>query len=139
MKRIIGVESWNAVCNADRGVARARAARHEAQPRPAGELALRLGHVARAAFVAAGDEADAVAMLVEAVERGEEAFAGNAERGRRALRDQRFDEGVAGGARRREGHERSSVQRDREDRRRGAAVCLGVRPHIGSGFAPDVG
>ena len=65
------------------------------------QLALRLGHVARAALVAAGDEADAVAVLVEAVERGEEALAGDAEDGGRALRDQRLDEGVPGGAVRR--------------------------------------
>ena len=84
--------------HADRRVARARAAGDEAEARPAGQLALRLGHVARAALVAAGDEADAVAVLVEAVERGEEAFAGDAEDGVDALGDQRLDEGVAGGA-----------------------------------------
>ena len=84
---------------ADRGVARAGPAGHEAEPRPAAELALRFGHVARAAFVTAGDEADPVAMFVEAVERGEEAFAGNAERGARALGDQRLDQCVAGGTR----------------------------------------
>ena len=87
--------------HADCRVARARAARHEAQARPTGELALRLRHVARPALVAAGDEADAVAMLVEAVERGEEAFARDAEDGGRALRDQGLDEGVPGGAVRR--------------------------------------
>jgi len=86
---------------ADRGVARAGSARHEAQARSTAELALRLGHVARAALLPTGDEADAIAMLVEAIERGEEALAGNAEDGVRALREQRFDEGVTGGARRR--------------------------------------
>ena len=74
--------------HADRGVGRARAARHEAHARPAGELALRLGHVARAALVTAGDEADPVAMLVEAVEHGQEALARHAERRCRALLDQ---------------------------------------------------
>ena len=44
---------------ADRGVARAGPARHEADARPAGQLALRLGHEAGAALVAAADEADA--------------------------------------------------------------------------------
>jgi hypothetical protein len=44
--------------DADRRVARARAAGDEADARAAAQLALRLGHVARAAFVAAGDEAD---------------------------------------------------------------------------------
>ena len=46
-----------------------------------------------------------VAVLVEAVERGEEAFAGHAEDGVGALRDQGLDEGVPGGAiRRGRGH-----------------------------------
>ena len=83
--------------HADRRVARARAARDEADARPAAQLALRLGHVARAALLPAGDEADPLAVLVEAVERGEEALAGNAEGGVDALGDQRLDEGVAGG------------------------------------------
>ena len=48
--------------------------------------------------MAAGDEADRVAVLVEAVERGQEALARHAEDGVDALRDQRLDEGVAGGA-----------------------------------------
>ena len=39
-------------------------------------------------------------MLVEAVEHGEVAFARHAEGGVDALRDERFDEGVAGEARR---------------------------------------
>ena len=62
------------------------------------ELALRLGHEGRAAFLAAADEADAVAVLVEAVEHGQEAFAGHAEGGVHALGDQGLDQGVAGGA-----------------------------------------
>ena len=115
--------------HADRGVARARAARHEAQPRPAAELALRLGHVARAALVAAGDEADPVAVLVEAVEHGEEAFAGNAEDGVDALGDQRFDEGVAGGAC---GAMRSWRQAGGEIARIRAAQCA-VDRRIGQG------
>ena len=84
--------------DADRGVARARAAGDEADARPPAQLALRLGHEAGAALVAAGDEADALAVLVEAVEDGEEALAGHAERGVDALRDQRLDQGVAGRA-----------------------------------------
>ena len=43
------------------------------------ELALRLGHEGCAALLAAADEADALAVLVEAVEHGQEALAGNAE------------------------------------------------------------
>src|SRR5206468_7972078 len=53
--------------HADCRVARARAARHEAQARPTRELALRLCHVTRAAPVPAGDEPDLRSMLVEAV------------------------------------------------------------------------
>ena len=83
--------------DADRGVARAGAAGDEADTRPAAQLALRLGHVARTAFVAAGDEADLLAVLVEAVEGSEEALAGNAEGGVDALGDQRLDQGMAGG------------------------------------------
>ncbi len=98
---------------ADRRVARARSARDEAQSRAAGELALRLGHVARAALVPAADEADPVAVLVEAVEGGEEALAGDAEHRGRALREQRFHERVAGGTRRwlRIGHGRARSDR----------------------------
>ena len=48
--------------------------------------------------MAAGDEADPLAVLVEAVERGEKALAGNAEHGVDALGDQRLDQGMAGGA-----------------------------------------
>ena len=48
---------------------------------------------AGAAFLPAGDEADPVAVLVEAVEHRQVAFAGHAERGVDALRDQRLDQG----------------------------------------------
>jgi hypothetical protein len=76
--------------------------------------------------VAAGDEADAVAMLVEAVERGEEAFARDAEDGARALRDQRLDEGVPGGAvRRGRGHGGRQAARTARIR---AAAALVSRP-----------
>ena len=119
--------------HADCRVARARAARHEAQARPAGELALRLGHVARPALVAAGDEADARAVLVEAVERGEEALARDAEDGARALRDQGLDEGVPGGAvRRGRSHGGRRAARPRGYGRRGSVARRGRR----SGFVP---
>src|SRR5581483_6854110 len=65
--------------HADGGVGGAGPARHEADARPAGELAVGLGHVAGAALVAAGDEADGVAGVVEGVERGEETLAGHLE------------------------------------------------------------
>ena len=114
--------------HADRGVGRARAARHEADARPAGELALRLGHEGRAALLPAGDEADALAVLVEAVEHGEEALAGHAEDGVDALRDQRFDEGVAGEACGVMGHGVTAASARR------AIIAHGARRR--SGFAP---
>ncbi len=82
----------------DAGVGGAGPARDEADAGAAAELALRLGHEGGAAFLPAGDEADAVAVLVEAVEHREVAFAGDAEAGGDALGDQGFDEGVAGEA-----------------------------------------
>ena len=78
----------------DRRIARAGAARHEAHARPRRQLALRFGHEGRTAFVAAGDEADALGMRVKAVEHRQVAFARHAEDGIDALRDQRFDERV---------------------------------------------
>jgi hypothetical protein len=81
----------------DARVGRARPARHEADARAAAQLALRLGHERRATLVAAGDETDALALRVEAVEHGEETFAGDAEGVGHALRDQRLDQRVAGG------------------------------------------
>ena len=82
----------------DARIRRARPAGDEADARAAGQLALRLGHERRAALLAAGDEADALAVLVKAVEHGEVAFARHAEGAIDALRDQGFDEGVAGKA-----------------------------------------
>src|SRR5207253_8004950 len=115
--------------------ARPRAARDEADAGAAAQLALRLGHVARAALVAAGDEADPLAMLVEAVERGEEALAGNTECRVDALRDERLDQDVAGGtgAWGGGGHgvERVGVEDGDESvprRRGGAAAPLRVPP-----------
>ena len=99
MKSTIGVESWNAVCRPIAALLAPGPRVTKQRPGRPRELALRLGHVARPALVAAGDEADAVAVLVEAVERGEEALAGDAEHGVRTLREQRLDECVAGGAR----------------------------------------
>ena len=82
--------------HADAGVGRAGAAGDEADARPPGELAVRLGHEGGAALVAAGHEADAVAVLVEAVQRRQEALARHAEHRVDALRHQRLHEGVAG-------------------------------------------
>ena len=63
----------------DAGIGRARTARDEGDPGLAGQLAVGLGHVGRAAFLAADDVADRVALGVERVERREIALARNAE------------------------------------------------------------
>ena len=97
MNSTIGVESWNAVCTPIAALVAPGPRVTKQMPGRPRQLAVRLGHVGRAALLAADDEADAVAVLVEAVEHGEEAFAGNAEGGVDALRDQRLDQGVAGG------------------------------------------
>ena len=79
--------SWKAVCRPMLAFGTGPA-RHEADAGPAAQLLfLRLGHEGRA-LLAAGDEADALTVLVEAVEHGEVALAGNAEDGVDALGDQ---------------------------------------------------
>jgi len=85
--------------HADAGVGGARPARHETHPGPAAQLALRLGHEGRAAFLAAGDEADLLTVLMEAVQRGQVTLPGHAEAGVDALGDQRLHEGMAGQSR----------------------------------------
>ena len=111
MNSIIGVESWNAVCSADRGVGGARPARDEADARPAAQLALRIGHERRAALLPAGDEADAIGVLVKAIEHGQEALAGHAEHGVDALGHQGLHQGVAGDSLR-HGRPRSNTRGD---------------------------
>ena len=78
----------------DAGVGRARPARDHADTGTAGQLAVGVGHVRRAAFLAADDESDLVATLVEAVEDGEKALAGDAETEIDALGDQVVDKNV---------------------------------------------
>ena len=82
----------------DAGIGGAGPARDEADARAAAELALRLGHEGGAAFLPAADEADLLAVLVEAVEHGQITFAGHAEGGVHTLGDQGFDQCVAGGS-----------------------------------------
>ena len=65
--------------DADRRVRRAGASRDEAETRPAGELAVGLGHVRGAALLATGDQPDRVARFPEGVERRDVAFARDAE------------------------------------------------------------
>src|SRR6185295_18571070 len=66
-----------------------------AHARSPGQLAVRLGHVGRAAFLAADDEPDRVLAAVKAIEDGEIALAGDAEHQVDALRDEIIDEDVA--------------------------------------------
>ncbi len=63
----------------DAGIGGARPAGHKTDAGLAGQLAVGLRHVGRAAFLAADDVADRVALGVERVERGEVALARNAE------------------------------------------------------------
>jgi hypothetical protein len=87
MNRIIGVESWNAVCTP-----------MEAQAGRAGQLAVSLGHVRGAAFVAARDQLDALTRAIQGVEDRKVTFAGHAEREVGAVNDQLIDEYLPAGA-----------------------------------------
>ena len=72
------------------GVRRAGAAGDHADARPAGELAVGVGHVRGADLVAAGDEADR--RVVERVEHGQVALAGHAEGDVHPVDDELVDE-----------------------------------------------
>ena len=85
--------------HADRAVGRAGAARDEQHAGLAGELAVGLRHVGGAAFLAADDELQLVAHVVQAVEHRQVALAGHAERHLHALRHQRVGEDPAAVAR----------------------------------------
>ena len=80
--------------DADRGVARAGAARHEQHAGLAGQFAVGLGHEGRAALLPAGHEAD-FGGVVERVEHFEIALAGDAERHLDTVRAQRRDDELA--------------------------------------------
>jgi hypothetical protein len=97
MNRIIGVLSWKAVC---RPMLALVAAGHEADAGLARQLALRLGHESRAAFLPAGNEADLLAVFMKAVQHGQIAFARHTEHGVDALCDQCLHQRMAGQARR---------------------------------------
>ena len=75
---------------ADGRVRRSGPARDEADPRAAGELAVRVGHVRRAGLVPAGDQTDR--RIVEGVEDRQEALAGNAEDGVGGVAHELIDE-----------------------------------------------
>ena len=81
--------------HADGGLRRSRATRHEADPGPPGELAVRLGGVRGALLVTARHEPDR--RVVERVEHGEEALAGEAEREVGAVQLELVDDDPAAG------------------------------------------
>ena len=94
--RIIGAESpavWTPVA----AWGGARAAGDHADPRPAGQLAVRRGHVGGRRLVPAGDDVDAVALVPEGVENGEEALAGHAEHVGDAVGEEVLHEALGGG------------------------------------------
>ena len=84
--------------HSDAGIGGAGTARHEADAGLAGQLAVGLGHVGRAAFLAADDVADGVALRVERVERREIALAGHAEDGVGAVDAQLVDQNLRAAA-----------------------------------------
>ncbi len=65
--------------DAEARVGGARSAGREADAGPAGELAIGVGHVGRAALLAAGDQSDLLAGVVEGIEGGQVALAGHGE------------------------------------------------------------
>ncbi|KAG1318757.1 hypothetical protein G6F63_015069 [Rhizopus arrhizus] len=71
--------------HADAGVGGARAARHEADAGLAGQLAVGLGHIGRATFLAADDRLDGIGVRVQRVDAGQIAFAGDHEHAARAM------------------------------------------------------
>ncbi|MNT29580.1 hypothetical protein D3C72_1653300 [compost metagenome] len=78
----------------------AGAPRDKADAGTPGQLAMRFGHVGGGRFVPAGDHAHAVAMLVQAVEHGQIAFARHAEDGVGAIDRKRVGKQLPAGTRR---------------------------------------
>ena len=85
------------------GVGGARAAGDEGDAGAAGQLAVGLGHVGDAAFLAADHDVD-FGRVVKRVEDGEKAFAGNSEEAVAALDPELVDEEAAAGAEIGRGH-----------------------------------
>ena len=85
--------------HADRGVRRAGSTRDEAQARRSRELAVRLGHVRRAALVTTGDQIDPVPRAVQRIEHWQIALAWNAEREIGPMNQQLVDEDLPAAAR----------------------------------------
>src|SRR3954467_6010494 len=80
--------------DADAGIGDARAARHEADAGRTRQLAIGGSHEGRAAFVAAKHIVEPAMGVVQRVENGEIAFAGNAEALGRAESNQALDKKV---------------------------------------------
>ena len=76
----------------DAGVAGPRTAGDDADAGLAGQLAIGLGHVGGAGFLAAGDQADFVLDVIERVEEREITFAGDGKDGVGAVNPERIDE-----------------------------------------------
>ncbi|MNL15555.1 hypothetical protein D3C87_1365460 [compost metagenome] len=81
--------------HADAGVGGAGAARDKADAGLAGQLAIGLGHIGGAAFLAADDRLDRIGVLVERVDAGQIAFAGNHEYAARAMDAQLLHQDLA--------------------------------------------
>ena len=78
--------------DADCRVGSTRPARDEADTGAACELAIGVGHVGGAAFLAADDEFEFIFNVVHRIQHGEIRFTGHAEGGVRAVRDQCIDQ-----------------------------------------------
>ena len=84
--------------NADRGVGRTRAARHERNAGLAGQFRVCLGHEGGAGLVPIDDQLDHLARVVQRVEHRQETFAGHGEGVIDALDQQLIDEQAGAGA-----------------------------------------
>jgi hypothetical protein len=74
--------------NADRGIGGARSARDKSDARLPGHFSVGVGHVGDAAFLAADDEFEFIAALMDGVEHRQIGFTGYAEAEVGAVRDQ---------------------------------------------------
>ena len=81
--------------NADRCIRRARSARDEHDAGTPGQLAISFGHVGRATFLPAHDEAQSLARVVQRVEHGKKTLAGDTEGKLDALTNEVIDKDLA--------------------------------------------
>ena len=99
MNKIIGVESWNAVCTAIDALVAPGPRVTKQMPGVPVSLPYAFGHVGGAAVLAGDDQADVVARVVERVEHREIALAGHAEREVGAVNAELVDQDLPAGAR----------------------------------------